>query len=483
MVLKLIKINNFKSIHTLDFVINEVNGSKTYGLLGINESGKSSFLTAISLKDSIDVNYPADYYDDSMPIKIQFNYEFENLNKDDLNELINVGKVPKEIVNKIVKISYSKTIEFANTPMREVSIKEVIAIKPKIFSEYTIKDNIIQKKGKDELEFPSLNLDEYLLEFISELFNRYKHNKVIWKSTSEYLLLDEINLDSFSRNPRAISIPLANSFILAKYNPSDLVNEIGKLTDPIRIDSMESRLSDAVTHHIKKVWPEHKITIKFKINNNHINLLIEDDGVKYKPKKTSQRSDGFKQFISFLLTISIENVNEELKNTLLLIDEPETHLHPPAQINLLNELIKITSNSNNNILFFATHSNYLIDKENVDRNYKVTKENNTITKINIIDKKKSTYAEINFEIFGILNNDYHNQLYGFVESEDASQLNSLPKTREWKNIKKSSKKMVSLSEYIRHSIHHPENTTNKKFTENELKESIFILREIKDKLL
>ncbi len=66
MILKTIGIENFKSIQSLDFHVNEVNGSKTFGLLEINESGKSSFLTALSLKDSIDVNYPSDYYDDSL---------------------------------------------------------------------------------------------------------------------------------------------------------------------------------------------------------------------------------------------------------------------------------------------------------------------------------------------------------------------------------------------------------------------------------
>ena len=115
---------------------------------------------------------------------------------------------------------------------------------------------------------------------------------------------------------------------------------------------------------------------QLKKTNNEITLLVEDKNVLYKPKTTSQRSDGFKQFVSFLLTISIENNNDELYKTVLLIDEPEVHLHPPAQISLLNELIKITSNDRNNLLFFATHSNYLIDKTNLDRYFKVFKHNN-----------------------------------------------------------------------------------------------------------
>ena len=276
---------------------------------------------------------------------------------------------------------------------------------------------------------------------------------------------------------------MLNCFSLAGIKEESLKKEIAKLTSPVAISSLQSKLSELTTEHINKVWPEHPISITFQINNNKISLLIEDNGVKFQPKTTGQRSDGFKQFISFLLTISVENYNEELSNTILLIDEPETHLHPPAQINLLGELIKITSNNNNNnILFFATHSNYLIDKRNLDRNYKVSKKKNHKTSINKIEKKTSTYSEVNYEVFGIETSDYHNELYGYIESEEKPLLTSLDKSKKWVNSKTNKEYQVSLSEYIRHSIHHPENELNKKYTDKELNQSIKILRELKDKI-
>lgn len=238
-------------------------------------------------------------------------------------------------------------------------------------------------------------------------------------------------------------------------------------------------MSDFTTQHINELWPEHPITITFQISDKKISLLIEDNGIKYNPKTASQRSDGFKQFLSFLLTISVENKGSELENTILLIDEPETHLHPPAQINLLKELIHISSNDKKNIVFFATHSNYLIDKNSLNRNHKVIKENNKNTTVKKIEKKTTTYSEVNYDIFGILNNDFHNELYGFIEAEDKSKLNSLVKDKKWFNSKTNKEIDVSLSEYIRHSIHHPENDINKKFTDKELKKSIEILGELK----
>lgn len=62
MKLEIIKIENYKSIQSLEFSVVEINKSYTYSLLGINESGKSSFLKAISLIENYeDLVYPNDY--------------------------------------------------------------------------------------------------------------------------------------------------------------------------------------------------------------------------------------------------------------------------------------------------------------------------------------------------------------------------------------------------------------------------------------
>ena len=195
-------------------------------------------------------------------------------------------------------------------------------------------------------------------------------------------------------SPRPVifsSIPLTNCFQLAGISVDNISAKIYKLTNPAAISNLESLLSTSVTKHIKKVWPEHPISIKFEINDNNISLLVEDDGVMYKAKTTSQRSDGFRQFISFLLTLSAENQIEELNHTLMLIDEPEAHLHPQAQINLCKELIKITSNGTDNIAFYATHSNYMIDKNNLERNIKVVKKRNGTTLLEYIPASQSSF--------------------------------------------------------------------------------------------
>ena len=478
-----ITIENYKSIDKVEFLISEINNSFTYSLLGINESGKSSFLKAISLFDNEDISYPQDFFSDSKPVKITLDYiPSKSILVGLKKELLTKHKFEKELLNKLDIKSIQIITEFEPSETTTKIFKEIIVFETKIFPDYTLKENAPTKKGKEENELEDFNLSTFFESELPKYFWNISHNVVFWESSPEYLILDDIDLLEFSTEPKEISIPLLNCFSLAGIKGDSLKKEIAKLTSPVTINSLQSKLSELTTEHINKVWPEHPISITFQINNNKISLLIEDNGVKFQPKTTGQRSDGFKQFISFLLTISVENYNEELSNTILLIDEPETHLHPPAQINLLGELIKITSNNNNNILFFATHSNYLIDKINLDRNYKVSKKKNHKTSINRIEKKTSTYSEVNYEVFGIETSDYHNELYGYIESEEKALLSNLNKSKKWINSKTKKEYQVSPSEYIRHSIHHPENELNKKYTDKELNQSIKILRELKDKI-
>jgi len=84
-----------------------------------------------------------------------------------------------------------------------------------------------------------------------------------------------------------------------------------------------------------------------------------------------QRSDGFKQFISILLSISIENATNQLRNKVILLDEPERSLHPGSIKCLRDELLRI---SEKNVVFASSHSIYMVDKKNLNRHYTVTKD-------------------------------------------------------------------------------------------------------------
>ncbi len=477
-----IELYNYRCIEKVTIPIKTINGSKTFCLFGINESGKSSILKGISLFDSEEIIYPKDYYNDEEPVEVRFNYD---VSQSDLKYLIGLlikdNLFPKELANQLSVSRVSIVVKFSPDPKPIKTTIELIDFKTDIVKGYKIENDKAVKAPIAENEESTFSYSDYFSKHLTNHFWKFSHDVVLWEAQTKYLIVDEIDLNAFSAKPTEVSIPLTNCFKLAGIKEEIISKEIAKLLTPAPIRNLESLLSDSVTKHIKKVWQEHPISIKFEINNGKISLLIEDDGVKHNAKTTNQRSDGFRQFISFLLTISAENFNKELSNTIMLIDEPETHLHPQAQINLKEELIKITSNQNNNIVYYATHSNYMIDKKYLNRNIKVLKSKNEKTKIEAIIRLNSSYSEVNFTVFNVATNDYHNELYGYLEDVSQMKLDGLTKDRDWINEKTDKTEKVSLPKYIRNSIHHPENNSNRAFTEIQLRKSIKILRDLKYK--
>lgn len=477
--LQSITVRNYRSIEEVIFTVEEKDGDYTFTLIGVNESGKSSFLRAVSLIDEGAVSYSKDFYNDQNDIEVFLTYKLGTENERELKKALEEKGFDKEAIAQVVIEDVDVCVTFDHTATATKKTFDRIRFKNKSLSSHTLSGNVPTKKELGtEIPQEDLDLEKYFEANFPKYFWKISHHITFWKSDSEHLINEQVNLEAFSANPKNTSIPLMNCFTLAGID--DIPTEINKIrTNPAEINNLQEKLSDKVTSHIKKVWTGHQVKIKFQINNMMLSFLVEDDKVKYSSKTTDQRSDGFRQFISFLLTISAESANNQLSNSLLLLDEPETHLHPQAQECLKEELIKITKNKENNIVLFATHSNYMIDKSLIDRCYRVHKQGNKKTEIKKIEGKASSYAEVNYEVFGIPSTDYHNELYGYLEDIDKPKLDSLSKTKKWKNKRTSDTENVSLAKYIRHSIHHPENTLNEKFTNEEIIKSIEMLRKLK----
>lgn len=474
MKLQTIKITNYRSIEELSFDIEELEGGTfTYGLIGVNEAGKSTILKALALKDWLKdekgnmLPLQKDFKNKINPINIEYTYL---LDKEEIKEakwrLPTAEAVPNPDGEPGAE-PITKIIDIDGMDLSIISLKATFEFKTHTQVQFTI--NCVNIK--DENEHKKI-IENLLKQFILDKTQK----SIFWTAEDRYLISQPINLTQFASSPETISVPLKNCFLLAGI--TNIQERITNLSwDSTEVELLQTELWEKVTKHIKRVWPNHPIEITFLITDGLIYFHIKDSDSKSKAKTADQRSDGFRQFISFLLTISAQDSNEELKNSILLLDEPETHLHPQAQENLLQELIKITNNRRNNIVFFATHSNYMIDKNNLSRNFKIYKPKD-YTEKEQFDKWLATYASVNYSVFGIVNSDYHNELYGYLEELDSVKLDSLNKNKQWIRINKDGTTItetVSLPKYIRHSIHHPENKKNKVFTQAELEESINML--------
>lgn len=82
--------------------------------------------------------------------------------------------------------------------------------------------------------------------------------------------------------------------------------------------------------------------------------------------------------------------------------------------------------------------------------------------------------------FNEITEEYHTELYGFIEAE--GWLNTYKTGKPTINYNKILRdgstrvEQIILTGYVRHQIHHPENTNNTKFTNEQLNESINSMR-------
>ena len=193
----------------------------------------------------------------------------------------------------------------------------------------------------------------------------------------------------------------------------------------------------------------------------------------------SKLGSGIEMIISLIFLETIASLS---KNKLIIIvDEPEVHLHPTLQKQLLKYLQKLANDSDVQILF-STHSPYM---------FKDCVENATTS---LISREKNyqesifpwgkTWGELNYFSYNMATVEFFNELFGFIQNnrnltETDEFLNQcgIERTKIWKRTQ-TQEFNCTLPIYVRNSIHHPENTLNKKYTDDELSNCIKILVDI-----
>lgn len=414
MTLKSVTIKNFRSIQKIDLEFQTIDNKKCLLFLGKNENGKSNILKAIALlNDANPVNYKFDCNKEAQnknePIKISFNVSCDE--EEYKEELLEIG-IPEEIISAITVISRNIEITKDNRlntysfNMDEEIIKNYVIAND--FSEVQKISDIHQKdiiltNENIQSELPNYQIFtlKLFVQFLNgSLFSALEKNivkVVFWQSSSQYLINEPINLKEFQHNS-LLSIPLKNIFNIAGIKDEDITRRIEMILDDreARIELADT-LADEITKYINSIWKEQKINIHITIDNDLTCVVDVVDKDNPRPKyRMDQRSDGFKQFISILLNLSAENATSALKNKIILLDEPEVHLHPSGIKYLRDELLQIAKN---NIVLISTHSIYMVDKDNLKRHFSVIK-NKAVTEIQQIEQNNPYMEEVIYESLG-----------------------------------------------------------------------------------
>jgi predicted ATP-dependent endonuclease of OLD family len=412
-----ISIKNFRSIRDeLTFPIQNIGGGTCYVLLGINESGKSTILDGIALLDGqeeidyeLDCNKEAQDEDESIEITYHLDIGDETKYKD---KLIQDG-LNQDLVTKIKFTEVHRRIIFEKDEERSddynIWIKDDKQFEKFVFVKNEEGKRIIElrtaeneKQAADGTGILNLLTKEAFETYLeTKLFDSFEEELpeiIFWKALEDkYLISKPIDLNTFKEDPNT-SIPLRNCFRIAGISTPEKIKSridaiIGKAS---KSAELQQKLSESVTAHINTIWKEHDVSVKFSIDNLQLSFLVEDNDNDLPKYGVPQRSDGFKHFISILLNLSAENKTQSLNNKIVLLDEPEIHLHPSGQRYLRDELLEI---SKNNLVVFATHSVYMVDTKNIDRHFSVKKHEGRTIALKI-EKDNPYREEVLYEALG-----------------------------------------------------------------------------------
>ncbi|MDP1393758.1 AAA family ATPase [Lysinibacillus capsici] len=131
------------------------------------------------------------------------------------------------------------------------------------------------------------------------------------------------------------------------------------------IDSLSSEFSESIENIIKdevffESWKEAIDILEIESTLKKFDLKSIDKKSKKEKKELFLSLSSGHKIIVLTLTRLIEKVNEK---SLVLIDEPETHLHPPLLAAFMNAISKILTQQNG-VCILATHSPVVMQELN-----------------------------------------------------------------------------------------------------------------------
>jgi len=141
-----------------------------------------------------------------------------------------------------------------------------------------------------------------------------------------------------------------------------------------------------ISTRLSEIWKQEKIDFQISATEDILRVNLEEPISISAPPE--ERSEGFKWFLSFFAEFSVET-QKQLKDTLILLDDPAIYLHPKGQKDLLTILEGV---GENNQVIYTTHSPFLINKNFPGRTRLLTKED----KGTIINNKPYSNGKLRF---------------------------------------------------------------------------------------
>lgn len=227
--------------------------------------------------------------------------------------------------------------------------------------------------------------------------------------------------------------------------------------------------------------------LKLKLIDNwkpFTNAFFGTDKENLQSIPLNQLGSGYEMIFSLIYSYFLSKKGN--KKLIVLIDEPELHLHPKLQSDFIELLLEFSKDSQ---IILTTHSPLFIKQAMSNNNVKVkilTKTENSVVVANpeLAVLPYVSANEVNYVAFKLATEEYHNELYETLLGLKATSNNikefdvsffqmekNEPKNSPWKGYPNE----VSIHTFLRNQIHHQ--AENGKAEYDNLKSSIEKMRE------
>ncbi len=292
---------------------------------------------------------------------------WENFSKQILNFLDTIpNHLRIQIDTKLFEGPPPKNQEMFDSGMAEFSNQfHVIAVQePKVIEEwekiYESPENQFSKLLSGESEKSAL--DNFIAAELHPRFVYFSDYKKIYGN---------INLNEYLREEKGERVgsiefveefdkaeTVRNLFYLAELDIKALDEVKGTPSKCIKI---LNTASNRLTKKLNPAWKGDPIHVDLRYNpGNIMSVVISDihrDGTVTNTGLLNRRAEGFKWTFSFIVNFAAETQRAELKEAILLLDEPARNLHPTQQRGI-SDLLKSLAGSNQ--VLYATHSPFMI---------------------------------------------------------------------------------------------------------------------------
>ena len=207
---------------------------------------------------------------------------------------------------------------------------------------------------------------------IEKLIQTKLHPRFVYFSSYK-TIHGAIRLSEYLAAPgKALAEKLDSGESLDKRETIDNLFFLGGL-DPKHLDTLKTKIaaknkyllqcSEKLTDEIQKSWVREdgtRVFCEFQYGDDLVTIRISDihgDGSQTNKQLLQRRSEGFKWHFSFQVNFRAETKKADLKEAILLLDEPGLHLHPAQQERLLSAIRELAKD---NQIIYTTHSPFMI---------------------------------------------------------------------------------------------------------------------------